>query len=125
MKTGTRCRVRQGRSRGLVAGQVVENDNLAFAQRRHQLGFSVEEEHPSVHRTIDDPWGIQPVVAQRTDKGLGAPVSEGRVINQALPARCPTFWTDCRSRWLGMKARRFVIQMHRRSATSLRLCSSA
>lgn len=78
------------RGGGLVAREVVENDDIARAQRRHQLGLDVEREHLGVHGAVDHPWRVQPVVAQRCDEGLGAPMAKGRVIDQALPARGPT-----------------------------------
>lgn len=64
-------------------------EHVAFAQRRPQLGFDVEGEHLAVHHAVDHPWCFQPVVAQGGDEGLGPPVAERGVIDEALPARCP------------------------------------
>ena len=84
-----------------MAGQVVEDDNVAFAQCRHQLGFSVECER------------------------LGAPVSEGRVIDKTLTAGCPparlamlvltevSSIKASRCRWLAINGWRFTIQICR------------
>ena len=77
-----------------VAGEVVENDHIALLQRRHQLGGNIEFEHLAVHRPVDDPRGVDPVMAQGTDKGLGAPMSERRMIDQALAARGPAGGLD-------------------------------
>ena len=49
----------------------------------------IEVEHRAVHRAVDDPVSIQPVVAQGTDERLGAPVTERGMTCQALPARSP------------------------------------
>ena len=72
-----------------MAGQVVQDDHIAFAQGRRELGLDVGIERRAVHGTVDDPGRVQPVVAQRRDKRLRAPVAEGRVIDQPLPARRP------------------------------------
>ena len=64
-------------------------DHVAGAQGRHQLGFNMKVEHLAIHRSIDHPRGIEAVMAQGTDEGLGAPMAERRVIDQALPARGP------------------------------------
>jgi hypothetical protein len=72
-----------------VARQVVEGDHVAGAQGRHQLGFDIEVKHLTIHRSVDHPRGIEAVMAQGTYEGLGAPMPERRVIEQALPARCP------------------------------------
>ena len=72
-----------------MARQVVEDDHIAGTQGRHQLGFDIEVEHFPVHRSIDHPRGIEAVMAQGTDEGLGAPMPERRVIDQALPAWRP------------------------------------
>ena len=78
-----------GGTGAFMTGQVVKNDNIASTQRRHQLGCDVEIEHLRVHSPVEDPGCVHPVMAQRSDKGLGAPVAEGRMIDQALPAWGP------------------------------------
>lgn len=74
----------------LVAGQVVENNHIAGPQCRRQLGFDVKGEHFGIHRPVDDPRGVEAIMAQGRDKGLGPPVAERRVIDKALAARRPT-----------------------------------
>ena len=49
----------------------------------------IQLEHLAIHRAVYDPRRIQPIVAQRADKSLGAPVAEGRMIDQALTAWGP------------------------------------
>ena len=78
-----------GRAGALVARQVVEDDHIAGTQGRHQLGLDIEVEHFPIHRSVYHPRGIEAVMAQGTDEGLGAPMPERRVIDQALPARGP------------------------------------
>lgn len=72
-----------------MARQVVEDDHVARTQGRHQLGLDIEVEQLAVHCAIDHPRGIEAVMAQSTDEGLGAPMPERRVIDQALPAWGP------------------------------------
>ena len=72
-----------------MAGQVVQDDRITFAQGRRELGLDIGIERRAVHGAVDDPGRVQPVVAQRRDKRLRAPVAEGRVIDQPLPARRP------------------------------------
>jgi len=64
-------------------------EHVAFAQCRRQLGFDVEIKHLGVHRPVDDPRGVEAVMAQGRDKGLGAPVAERGMIDQALPTGRP------------------------------------
>lgn len=78
-----------GGAGALVARQVVEDDHVTGAQGRHQLGFDIEVEHFPIHRAVDHPRSIEAVMAQGTDEGLGAPMPERRVIDQALPAWGP------------------------------------
>ena len=37
----------------------------------------------AVHCAVDDPGGIEPVMAQGGDEGLGVPVAERRMVDQA------------------------------------------
>jgi hypothetical protein len=81
---GCRC------GRALVAGEIVQDDHIAGPECRDQLGFGVEIEHLGVHRPVDHPGRVQPVMAQGGDKGLGAPMPERCMIDEALPARRPS-----------------------------------
>ena len=73
----------------MIRGIIFLTNDVTFAQGRRELGLDVEVEHLVVHRAINDPGRVQPVTAQGTNKGLGAPVAKGRVIQQSLPAWCP------------------------------------
>lgn len=64
-------------------------DHVAFAQHRDQLSVDVEAEHLGVHRAVDNPRGVQAVMAQGRDEGLGAPMAERHVVYEALAARRP------------------------------------
>ena len=73
----------------MIRGIISPTNHVAFLQRRDQLGGDIEVEHLAVHCTVDDPRRVQPIMAEGSDQGLRAPVAEGRMIDQALSARCP------------------------------------
>jgi len=72
-----------------VAGQVVEDDHVAWSQGGGELGLDVEVEQIAVDRAVDHPRCIKAVVAQGGDEGLGLPVAERRVIDQPFASRSP------------------------------------
>ena len=63
-----------------VRGEVVQYHDVPLVQGRGQLGFDLEVEEFAVDRAADDPRRVQPVVAQRSNEGLGLPVTEGGMI---------------------------------------------
>lgn len=69
-----------------VAGQVVENDDVAGLERGRQLGFDVGFEDVPVHGPINDPRGGQSIAPQSGDECLCFPVPEGRRGPQSLAA---------------------------------------
>jgi hypothetical protein len=77
-----------------MAGEVVEDDDVAFAQRRDQLGLDVKVEQFAVDRAVDDPWRVQSVVPEGGNEGLGIPVAKGRVAYQPLADRSPAGGLD-------------------------------
>nr|WP_245925150.1 hypothetical protein [Aliiruegeria haliotis] len=69
--------------RAFVGRQVVEDNHIAWLQRRGELCPGIKLEGCAVHCAVDAPWRVQPVMAQCGDERLGIPVAEGRVIYQA------------------------------------------
>ncbi|MDA5556961.1 hypothetical protein PJL69_09320 [Shimia sp. MMG029] len=70
-----------------MAGQIVQDDYVAFAQGRCELGFNNGVERHAGHSAVDDPARVQSVIAQRGNEGLRAPpVAERDMIDQRLPA---------------------------------------
>lgn len=67
----------------LVAGEIVENDNVAGLQGWAELGLDIGLKDRAVHRLVDDPGRGQAVAAQAGDEGLRSPVAEGRFGFQA------------------------------------------
>src|SRR5690606_1071902 len=76
--------------RTVVAGKIVQNDDVTPVQRGGELGLYVGLEAHAVHRSTEDPRRIQTVVAQGGDEGLGAPVAEGRMVDEPFPPRRPS-----------------------------------
>ena len=60
----------------LVAGEIVENDHVAWLQRRGELSLNVGLEDHAVHRLVDDPRRCQAIASQARDEGLCPPMSE-------------------------------------------------
>ena len=63
----------------LVAGKIVQNDDIARRQGRGELGLDIELEDRAVHGFVDDPGGGQSVAAQAGNEGLRAPMAKGRL----------------------------------------------
>ena len=78
----------------LVRCEVVENDHIASLQCGDKLGFDMEVEKLPVHCTVDQPGGIQPIMAQGSNEGLGVPMAKGCMVDQALTSRAPVGGLD-------------------------------
>ena len=73
-----------------VRGTVFPTNDVACLQGWGQLGLDVEIEQVAVDRAVDDPRGIEAVMAEGRDESLRLPVAEGRMIDQPFAARRPT-----------------------------------
>mgnify|MGYP003584583739 CR=1 FL=1 len=73
-----------------VAGEIVEDDDIARLEGRGELGFDIGFEGCAVHGAVDDPWRGQSITAQRRDEGLGFPVAKGRSRLEALVTAGPS-----------------------------------
>ena len=74
----------------LMAGQVVENDDIARSQRRRELRLDVDLEDLLGHWAVDDPGRCQPVAAQPGNKGLGLPMPKRRTSPEPLATKGST-----------------------------------
>ena len=63
----------------LVAAEVIENDDVGRLQRGDEDIFDVETEQLAVDRTIDDPWRVDPIVAQGSEEGHRLPMTIRRL----------------------------------------------
>jgi hypothetical protein len=71
----------------LVGREVVEDDDLAGAQRRHQDLFDVGEERRTINGPIKHRGRAQPLETERGDHRVGLPVTARGVIADSGPAR--------------------------------------
>ena len=71
----------------LVRREIVEHDHIARAKRRCEDLLDIREERRVIDRAIKDGWRVESVEPQRDDDGMRLPVTAGRVIAQARPAR--------------------------------------
>ena len=69
---------------GFVGRQGVGHDNLSGPEGRSELVRDVGLETVPVHRTVKDPRCHQTILGKARDKGLGVPVAEGGMVDQAL-----------------------------------------
>ena len=74
----------------LVHREVIEDDDIARAQRRHEDLLDVGEKRRVVERTIEDGCGGEPVDAQGGDDGVRLPMAARRVIPQPHTPRAPS-----------------------------------
>lgn len=72
-----------------MAGQIVEDDNVAFLQRRRELGLDIELEHLFRHWSVNDPRRGQSIASKSSDEGLGFPMSKRRSPFQSLTMKRP------------------------------------
>ncbi len=66
-----------------------EDHHIPRRQGRRELGLYIGREELGIDGTRDDPWCVEPVVAQGGDEGLGVPVTEGRIVDEAFAFRRP------------------------------------
>lgn len=58
-----------------MAAEIVENDDIAFFQSRHEHVGDVTTERFAVDRAVQDEGSIDPVVAKRGEEGHGLPMA--------------------------------------------------
>ena len=84
------CRLRALAARGLVGGQVVENDDGAGVKHWCELRFNIDVESRAIHRACDDPRRDQRGPGQSGDKRLCPPLPEGgRAVKPRANPRPP------------------------------------
>jgi len=62
----------------LVAGEVVENDDIARLQCWSELGLDIGVKDRPVHGSVDDPRRGHAITPQAGNKGLCSPMTKGR-----------------------------------------------
>ncbi len=56
-----------------MEGDIVEDDDVAWRQRRRELGVYPSLEDTGIHRPVDDPGGDHAMGSQPGNEGLGFP----------------------------------------------------
>ena len=77
-------------SQTFVTAEIVHHDHIARAQGRRQNPFDIGPEDVAIHGTVEDPRGVDPVMAQGSDNGRRAPMPEGSRAGQAFAFGCPS-----------------------------------
>ncbi len=106
-----------------VAGQIIEDDDVAFGQCRGKLSLDILFKDLPVHWAIDDPRHLQPVMAQASDEGLSVPVPERCISVKPLSLWCPSRRLDhvCFQRSLIDKDKPFQSMSHNGLAVKLHI----
>jgi hypothetical protein len=83
--------VADGFARGLsfMAAEVVEDDDVALVQSWDEHISNIDTEEIAVDRSIDAPWGVNAVMAQRCNKGHGLPMTVRHKCLDPLAFRSP------------------------------------
>ena len=74
---------------GLVTAEIVHDDDIAGAERGHQLLADIGEEALAIDRPIEDTGRGEAVAAQGGEERHGAPMTVRCETTQALPLRPP------------------------------------
>ena len=69
-----------------VSGQIIDDDYVAWPQRRHQASLQVFDEDRTVHRAINDEGGGKAIEPQPSHKGHGLPMAPGNAADHTTPA---------------------------------------
>ena len=72
-----------------MAGEIVEDDDVAGPQRGDELLLDPGQEAAGVDGAVEDARGADPVCAQGGEEGHGAPVAMRRISLQAPASLCP------------------------------------
>lgn len=82
------CALRPDRFFGpltFMAGEVVEDNDVAWLEDRHELGFDIGLEDYPVHWGIDDPGGDEAVAFEARHEGLRAQWPKGALLFNRVP----------------------------------------
>src|SRR5687768_17364368 len=74
----------------LVGAEIVDDDDVARLERRHEDLLDVLKEALAIDRSVDEPRRGEPIVTQSGQEGHGLPAAVWRLAWQALSARRPS-----------------------------------
>ena len=72
-----------------MAAEIVEDDDVAGRQPRHQETLDVNEEAGPVDRSINDAWRLDTIDTQGCHNGHGAPMAVWRLLDEAIATPAP------------------------------------
>ena len=73
----------------LVAAEIVEDHDIAGTKGWKQHLLDIGSEALAVDRSLDEPWRVDPVVAQGCQEGHGLPAAVRNLGGQSVPTRRP------------------------------------
>ena len=73
-----------------VGAEIVHDDDIAWTQCRDQDLLDIDQKALTIDRPLDQPGRLDPVVAERRQKGHGVPVAERGLARQALASWRPS-----------------------------------
>ena len=74
----------------LVAAQIVHDDNVAGVERGDQDVLDISSETLAVDRAVEEPWGVDAVMAKGGQERHGFPVALRHLGGEPLAARRPS-----------------------------------
>lgn len=74
--------------------EIVEDNDIAWPERRHQRLLDVREKAGIVDRSIEDHWSVDAITAERRDECVHLPMATRRVVTQPHPSRAPAIPTQ-------------------------------
>lgn len=77
-----------------VHREIVEDDDIAWPERRHQRLLDVRQKAGIVDRPIEDHRGVDAIAAERRDEGVHLPMATRRVVAQPHPSRAAAIPTQ-------------------------------
>ena len=73
----------------LVATEIIDDDDVARAERWQKHLLDIGQEAAAIDRTVDDAGGIDPIASEGCQESHGPPAALRHLGEQPLPARCP------------------------------------
>lgn len=73
-----------------MAAKIVQDDDVAGTKRGHQDPLDVGSKALSIDRGVEDPWRVDPIMAQGSQKRHGFPAAAGDLGLEPRAPRCPS-----------------------------------
>jgi len=75
---------------GFVRPEIIHDHDVAGFKRGDQDPFDINEEAFAVDRPVEEPWGIDPILAERGEESRGVPMAKRCLVDQALTGLGPS-----------------------------------